>query len=90
MACDPAREAQLAAQGWRRRFMADQPRLGEAVAMYRRMGLEVHLEPVDPAACQSGEGCAACLGQPQAADRCKVIFTRQPAGPAPDGRLPTA
>lgn len=85
MTCSTASEAQLLAQGWRRRFMANQPRLGEAVAMYRRLGLEVRLEPVDPAACQPESGCASCLRRPEVAAQFKVIFTRKPASPAPDG-----
>ena len=44
MACSAEKEAQLKADGWVKRFMADEPRLGEAVREYQDLGLEVHLE----------------------------------------------
>lgn len=87
MNCNPERQALLLAQGWRRRFAADQPRLGQAVAAYRQMGLEVRLEPVDPAACQAGGGCAACWAEAGPAAGLKVIFTRPGGGP-PSGHDP--
>ncbi len=68
--------------------MADQPRLDEAVQVYRDLGFEVLLEPVDPAACQAGGGCAACFHDSQAAARFKVIFTR-PAAPGAAGPDPS-
>jgi hypothetical protein len=73
-----SREAQLAAQGWTKQFMTDEPRLSEAVAQYRALGFEVRLEPLEPAACAGGSDCAACLAEPAAAARCKVIYTRRP------------
>lgn len=76
MSCSPVREAELIKQGWRRQFMASEPRLGEAVQQYRELGFEVRLEAVDPAACQSGGQCTACFQQPEAAALLKVIFTR--------------
>jgi hypothetical protein len=78
MSCHAAREAQLLAQGWVRQFLADEPRLGEAVAQYRELGFEVRLEPLDPAACAASNGCAACFGSPELAARFRVIFTRRP------------
>ena len=83
MTCSAQRQAELLAQGWRRRFMAKEPRLGEAVATYREIGLAVHLEPVDPAACRAGGGCASCYDRPEEAAQFKVIFTRQAPGPDP-------
>lgn len=76
MNCSPRREAELKAQGWARKFTADEPRLSEAVEEYRDLGFEVHLEPVDPDACQSEGQCTACFDNPEAARRFKVIFTR--------------
>lgn len=84
MTCSARKEAQLCAQGWVRQFTADEPRLSEAVENYRALGLEVHLEPVDPGACAAEGGCNACFASPEAAARLKVIFTR--AGGAGDKR----
>ncbi len=84
MTCSAQREAQLQAEGWTRQFLADEPRLGEAVAQYRQLGFEVHLEPVDPAACAGGSVCAVCFQPPEVAARCKIIFTR----PVPGGGSP--
>lgn len=78
MTCSNQREAQLLAQGWTRQFMADEPRLGEAVAVYQELGFEVHLEEVDPAACAAG-ACTVCFQEPAAARRFRVIFTRPAA-----------
>lgn len=84
MSCTAAREAQLLAQGWVRQFTTDEPRLGEAVEEYRELGFEVHLEPLDPAACAASGGCAACFDSPELAARFRVIFTRRPPAPADD------
>lgn len=75
------RERELAAQGWTRRAMLNQPRLGEVVEQYRALGFEVRLEPADPSGGRDSDGCGACLGQPETAGQYKVVFTR-PAGPA--------
>ncbi len=72
----PGREVsapELEAQGWQRCFVADEPRLSEAVATYRELGFDVRLVPVPV-----GSGpCAECL---QAApDRFRLIYTRRSA-----------
>jgi hypothetical protein len=77
MTCDAEREVQLLAQGWRRQFMANEPRLGEAVATYRELGFQVHLEAVDPAACRQSGGCASCFERPEVAEQFKIIYTRK-------------
>jgi hypothetical protein len=82
MNCSSPRERELLAQGWTRRALLDQPRLGEAVEQYQALGFEVRLEPVDPAACQDPDQCTVCLKDPAAARRLKVLYTR----PAPGGR----
>ncbi len=41
---DPA----LAAEGWERRFTADEPRAKEAMELYAQLGYEVRAEPVRP------------------------------------------
>lgn len=84
MTCSAQRETQLMTKGWTRQFTTDEPRLSEAVAEYQDLGLEVHLEPVDPATCAQDSECTACFEQPEAADRFKIIFTR----PAPGGGVP--
>ena len=76
MSCSAEREAQLLAQGWARQFMADEPRLSEAVEEYRALGFAVRLEAVDPAGCSAEGGCSACYQLPEVAARFKVIFTR--------------
>ena len=76
MTCSSQREAQLLAEGWVKQFMANEPRLGEAVEEYTALGFQVHLEPVDPAACASESGCTACFEMPEVAAQFKIIFTR--------------
>ena len=78
MACGPERERQLYSAGWERQFTASEPRLSEAVDNYRQLGFEVHLEPVDPAACQADGQCTACFDSPEAAAAIKIIYTRRP------------
>jgi len=40
------REEELKQQGWVRQFVTDEPRLSEAVELYKEIGYEVHLEEV--------------------------------------------
>lgn len=82
MTCSARREALLLAQGWKKQFLADEPRLSEAVAQYLQLGFQVHLEDVDPAACREAGGCASCYQQPEMAARFKIIFTRPAARPS--------
>lgn len=70
---DPVVEADLATRGWKRCFIADEPRLSEAVEVYEEMGLDVKLVPVSFA----DEACAECMKR--APDRYRVIFTREKA-----------
>jgi hypothetical protein len=37
---------ELEKEGWTRQFTVDEPRLSEAVEMYKSLGFEVHLEPM--------------------------------------------
>ena len=71
-----SREAELGKEGWTRQFMADEPRLSEAVELYKSLGFEVHLEPVVPD--ESSEECAACLEV--MCNRYKTIYTRPAEG----------
>jgi hypothetical protein len=67
------REEELKNEGWEKRFIADEPRLSEAVALYEEIGFEVLLEPVDT----SSEECASCM---TASDSYKTIYTRRKKG----------
>lgn len=72
---EQSRDEELRAQGWTRQFLADEPRLSEAVDLYRSLGLEVHLEPLSPA--EGGE-CRSCLEADL--ERFRVIYTRPTRG----------
>lgn len=65
------REEKLKREGWKRRFVASEPRLSEAVELYESLGLEVKLEPIDIDALE--DGCKDCFMRD---DTCKVIYTR--------------
>jgi len=78
MAGSSKREDELIEEGWTKRFVANEPRLSEAVELYRSMGYEVHLEPLPVVACnsadeESGE-CRACFKGFE--DQYKTIYTR--------------
>ncbi len=51
-------DAQLAAEGWQRRFMADPARLEEAIQLYTEMGFEVRSEAIQPN--ELSEVCGSC------------------------------
>ncbi len=87
MSCSAERESQLLAKGWTRQFMANEPRLSEAVEEYKRLGFEVHLEPVDPRACASSGECTICFQEPEVAEQFKIIFTRPARGGGEAGDL---
>jgi len=73
----------LEKQGWVKQFAASEPRLSEAVELYRESGFEVHLEPLpkarEPGACAGPEmedqgECRACFNGVE--DQYRIIFTR--------------
>jgi hypothetical protein len=73
----------LEKKGWKRKFIACEPRLSEAVDMYRKAGFEVHLEPLsDSSECETcvppegetGQTCRICYEGFE--DQYKIIFTR--------------
>jgi len=74
----------LAAQGWRRQSVASEPRLSEAVELYRSLGQEVLLVPVlRECTVDGGAGtCTTCFGEDDDPDRFQVIYTRPKADPA--------
>ncbi len=56
---DKSKEEELKREGWMRQFTADEPRLSEAVELYRSLGYEVHLEPATFN--EENEMCKACI-----------------------------
>jgi hypothetical protein len=77
----------LEREGWTKQFLACEPRLTEAVEMYKEAGFEVHLEPLP-----KEPECEACTGD-EDEDECricfegfedqyKIIFTRRKGGKA--------
>ncbi len=55
-------------EGWVKQFIASEPRLSEAVELYKEAGFEVHLEPLP-----KGQECEACAG-PEEKGECRVCF----------------
>lgn len=78
---------QLLAEGWERRSVASEPRLSEAVKMYRSLGFEVVLVPaLGENLANGGEGsCMACFGGNDDPARDQVIYTRPKAPPDAGG-----
>jgi hypothetical protein len=65
-----SRDKSLEAQGWKRQFVANEPRLTEAAEMYRELGFEVLLEPLP-----KEPECATCEGtEEREKDECRVCF----------------
>jgi hypothetical protein len=73
------REEQLLAEGWERRFIANEPRLAEAVQLYQEIGFDVLLEPLPTdeelkgAGCEES-GCTECFDVDR--ERYRIIYTR--------------
>lgn len=71
--------------GWRKRFVACEPRLSEAVEMYQASGFEVRLEPLPEEAehdrcidTEKEDNCRVCFEGTE--DRYKIIYTRAKEG----------
>ncbi len=83
----------LKREGWTRQFVANEPRLSEAVELYKETGYEVHLEPIpktdnsfDFPQAMTGTECTACFEGKE--DEYRIIFTRpKKDGAAPDDNL---
>ena len=75
-------EDELIKEGWTRRLVANEPRLSEAVELYRSMGYEVHLEPLPRVDCDSAdeesEECRTCFKGFE--EQYKIIYTRPERG----------
>ena len=63
-----SRIKRLEEKGWVKQFVANEPRLSEAVELYKEAGFEVHLEPLP-----KGQECEACVS-PGEAKECRVCF----------------
>jgi hypothetical protein len=66
---------QLTAAGWQRQSTCGEPRLSEMVDTYRKIGLQVQLEPFHP---EDEKGCGGCRAAFQ--DLCKTNYTRKREG----------
>lgn len=66
---DPA----LVAEGWERRFTADEQRIKEVVELYAQLGFEVRMEPVTTVELQ--DDCHDCHAS--AALRLCTVYTRK-------------
>lgn len=73
-AADPT----LVAQGWERRFVIEGRRAEEFAELYRQLGLEVRLEPLDTS--HLPNGCSEC--QLVMLLQFRAVYTRKPS----DGR----
>lgn len=65
----------LLAQGWERRFTADEQRAKEAMELYSQLGYEVRAEPVLPEELQ--DDCEDC--KPVVSSYFQTIYTRKRA-----------
>jgi len=70
------REEELKREGWIRQFTTDEPHLSEAVELYRSLGYEVRLEPVEFN--EKSEFCKACFEAD--CERYKTIYVRRKNG----------
>jgi len=80
-----SRIKELESEGWTNRFVACEPRLSEAVEMYKEAGFEVHLEPLpEEPECETCAGeedeneCRICFKGVE--DQYRIIFTRPKKG----------
>jgi hypothetical protein len=78
------RHKRLVAEGWIRRFTAEEPRLSEMKELYESLGLEVLVTSAAP---EEAQECAKCFDVPEFEERYKTIYTRGEADPEKD---PTA
>ena len=66
-----SRIERLEKDGWVKQFVASEPRLSEAVNLYRALGFDVHLEPLPP-----GQECSTCAGTEGHGEKgeCRICF----------------
>ncbi len=63
----------LVAEGWQRRFTADEQRIQEVVELYKELGYEVRMEPVTTGELQ--DDCHEC--QASSSLRLFTVYTRK-------------
>lgn len=68
-------EDPLEREGWQRRSILNAPRLGEVVAMYEELGLEVKVVDLDQALV---DGCIHCIDDQDGV--LKVVYTKDKEG----------
>lgn len=66
------RDAELAREGWVRRFVGGPPRLGEVKELYESLGREVLLDPLEPE--ELARECGECG---LALQLFRVVYTRR-------------
>jgi len=69
------REEELRKQGWVRQFVTDEPRLSEAVELYRELGYEVRLEQTSFE--ELNQICKNCLEAD--CEKYRIIYIRKKA-----------
>lgn len=62
-------------EGWTKRSILDEPRLTEVAEMYRSIGFEVKLVPLET---NSIEGCTSCFES--SPKRFSIVYTRDGSG----------
>jgi len=70
---DRSKEEQLKREGWMRQFTTGEPRLSEAVELYRSLGFKVHLEPA--VLNEENDRCKTCIQAD--CQKYKIIYTRR-------------
>jgi hypothetical protein len=65
---EKSRKTILEGRGWTKKFVASEPRLTQAIEMYKEAGFEVHLEPLPKEA-----ECETCAGE-EDKDECRICF----------------
>ncbi|SPD75105.1 conserved hypothetical protein [uncultured Desulfobacterium sp.] len=80
-----SRLEELKGEGWTRQFVACEPRLSEAVELYKESGYDVHLEPMPKAdnpfdfpQAMTGSECTTCFEGSE--ENYRIIFTRPTKG----------
>ncbi|MFH1153975.1 MAG: hypothetical protein V1793_09165 [Pseudomonadota bacterium] len=59
--------------GWKKRGIYDEPKLSEIAAMYKELGFQVRLEPLD--LLNQTTGCSECMKS--SPDRYRVLYTHR-------------
>jgi hypothetical protein len=80
------RHEELLAQGWVRRFTAEEPRVSEMKEVYESLGLEVRVE--SGGVPETDQDCTSCLDLPGFSGLYKTIYARgEPKAARPDEEL---